>query len=82
MTIWSSHVTPAYSLGFEHALYDHEAKVWDGFALSVTYKGSVLPLLDATCHRCVGGGQLLQHPSPQPGVAPILHLWSCELFME
>ena len=51
-------MTPAYSLGFEHALYDHEAKVWDGFALSVTYKGSVLPLLDATCHRCVGGGPL------------------------
>lgn len=74
MTIWYSHVTPAYSLGFEHALYDHEAKVWDGYALTATYMGSVLPLLDATCHRRVGGGQLLQHPSPQPGVAPILHL--------
>lgn len=65
MTIWYSHVTPAYSLGFEHALYDHEAKVWDGYALTATYMGSVLPLLDATCHRRVGEGNYSStlHPS-------------------
>ena len=57
MTIWYSHATPACPLGFEHTLLEHEAKVWDGFALSVPYMGSLLPLLDATCHRC-GGGQL------------------------
>ena len=67
MIVSYPHVGQVHSLGFVHSKrvrWDHEAEVWDGFTLSVTYVGSLLPLLDATCHRCVCGGVTISSTLP------------------